>query len=171
MALAGGKERGRRPSDTIPNFILSLIRMIIFDLICCNEHRFEGWFQSQENFDSQLQKGLVTCPFCESVEIRRVPSAVHLSKSSPAADTCSKPTAAISPQGEMLGDYQKLLSTILANCEDVGAQFADEARRMHYKEIPARSIRGQASEDEFKSLHEEGIDVVRLPTVKKEKLN
>ena len=77
----------------------------------------------------------------------------------------------MSPQGEMLGAFQKLMSAIVANSEDVGTEFADEARRIHYKEVPVRSIRGQASEDDFNSLREEGIEVLRLPTIKKEGLN
>lgn len=143
--------------------------MIIFDLTCSNGHRFEGWFQSPDSFDLQLKEDLVACPTCGSVEIRRVPSAVHLAKATEI--TASANAAAISPQGELLNAYRKLVSAIVANSEDVGTEFANEARKIHYLEAPARSIRGQANEQEFESLRDEGIDVLRLPVVKKEDLN
>jgi len=136
--------------------------MIIFDLTCNNDHRFEGWFQSSDSFDFQLKSGLISCPFCGSVEIRRVPSAVHLGKSPAAGVSATEGVAAINPQGELLGAYQKLISAILASSEDVGNEFAAEARKIHYMEAPARSIRGVATDTEFESLREEGIEVLRL---------
>ena len=144
--------------------------MIIFDLTCNNDHRFEGWFQSQENFDAQLEDGLVSCPFCGSVEIRRVPSAVHLGKSA-LIQQAAQSHPVMTPQGELLATYQKLLAAIVSNCEDVGKEFAEEARRIHYMEVPQRSIRGEASTEDFEALREEGIEVLRLPTIKKEDLN
>jgi len=143
--------------------------MIIFDLACDNGHRFEGWFHSSDSFDSQLEEGLVSCPYCGSTELRRVPSAVHLTKATDVPVAAS--TAAISPHGELLSAYQKLVSAIVATSEDVGAEFANEARKMHYLEAPARSIRGQASEKEFESLREEGIEVLKLPVINKENIN
>jgi hypothetical protein len=49
--------------------------------------------------------------------------------------------------------------------EDVGSSFAEEARKIHYKETPERSIRGQTSTDEVSALREEGIDVLALPKI------
>ncbi|MFT3964172.1 DUF1178 family protein [Propionivibrio sp.] len=144
--------------------------MIIFDLTCSNGHRFEGWFQSADAFDAQLADGLVACPFCGSGEIRRVPSAVHLGKTPEQAPPPAN-AAVVTPQGELLNAYRKLVSAIIANSEDVGTEFANEARKIHYLEAPERSIRGQASEKEFEALRDEGIEVLRLPVVKKEDLN
>ena len=70
-----------------------------------------------------------------------------------------------------LAAYQQLVSAIVANCEDVGSDFAQEARKMHYMEAPLRSIRGKASDEDYEGLREEGIEVLRLPIVKKEDLN
>ena len=144
--------------------------MIIFDLTCSHDHHFEGWFQSQENFDHQLKDGLVSCPVCGSIDIRRVPSAVHLSRT---ASTPQKPQGIqmMTPHGEMLAAYQKLLSAIVSNCEDVGKEFADEARKIHYLEAPQRSIRGEASAEDYESLRDEGIEVLRFTGIKKEELN
>ena len=144
--------------------------MIIFDLACSNGHHFEGWFQSADAFDAQLAGGLVSCPACGSGEIRRVPSAVHLSK---APEAAPPPAAApaVNPRGEWWSAYRKLVAAIMAHSEDVGTEFADEARKIHYFEAPSRPIRGQTSEQEFESLREEGIEVSRLPVMKNEDLN
>jgi len=144
--------------------------MIIFDLACQNEHCFEAWFQSQASYDKQLSGALIACPHCGSSQIRRVPSAVHLTK--PASLPASKelPTVPASNTG-LIAAYQRLVSVIVANSEDVGKDFAEEARKIHYMEHPSRSIHGEASADDYESLREEGIEVMCLPTFKKEDLN
>ncbi len=45
--------------------------MIKYQLICDLTHEFEGWFQTGAAFDAQNQAGLVTCPVCDSVKVRR----------------------------------------------------------------------------------------------------
>ncbi len=144
--------------------------MIIFDLTCSNEHRFEGWFQSQENFAHQLKDGLISCPVCGTIDIHRVPSAVHLAKTSSIPQE-TQGIQMMTPHGEMLSVYQKLLSAIVSNCEDVGKEFANEARKIHYLEAPQRSIRGEASAEDYESLREEGIEVLRFTGIKKDELN
>ena len=143
--------------------------MIIFDLACKQQHSFEGWFQSLAAYDNQVGKGLISCPQCGSTEIRRVPSVLHLasSSSSPLANNKTIPPAPMAA----LAAFQQLVSAIVANCEDVGSDFAQEARKIHYLDAPPRSIRGTASSDDYEGLREEGIDVLRLPIVKKEDLN
>jgi hypothetical protein len=145
-------------------------RMIIFDLACNNGHHFEGWFQSADAFDAQRAGGLVSCPGCGSTEIRRVPSAIHLSGTPEAAPPLAA-AARVDPRGEWLNAYRRLVAAIMTQSEDVGTEFAGEVRKIHYFEAPARSIRGQASEKEFESLCEEGIEVFRLPVIKNEDLN
>jgi hypothetical protein len=144
--------------------------MIIFDLCCKQEHPFEGWFQSQDNYDKQLERGLISCPHCGSSEIRRVPSAVHLTKPANTPAPIEQ-LSDISNQTGGLAAYQHLISAIVKNCEDVGKNFAQEARKIYYMETPLRSIRGEASVEEYESLREEGIEVMRLPIHKKEDLN
>jgi hypothetical protein len=151
--------------------------MIIFDLNCKHGHRFEGWFQSADAFDAQLARKLVSCPNCGSGEIRRVPSAVHLARAPeaapPSATASPSPAnaAVVNPQGELLSAYRKLVTAVIANSEDVGTEFANEARKIHYLEAPERSIRGQASDKEFEALRDEGIEVLRLAVLNKEDLN
>lgn len=144
--------------------------MIIFDLCCKKEHHFEGWFQSQDNYDRQLGQGLITCPQCSSSEIRPVPSPVHLTKPVN-TQTSNDPLPVISARTGKLAAYQQLLSVLVSNCEDVGNDFAQEARKIYYMETPSRSIRGEASAEEYETLREEGIEVMRVPILKKEDLN
>ena len=143
--------------------------MIIFDLTCNLGHAFEGWFQSLENYEDQIAQELISCPHCGSIEIRRVPSAIHVSKSVAAKDINAK-KAQVSSE-EMLSLLGQVLSSIIAGTEDVGTGFADEARRIHYLESPERPIRGEASFEEFESLRDEGIEVMMLPTLKKEEVH
>jgi hypothetical protein len=144
--------------------------MIIFDLCCKLEHPFEGWFHSQDTYEQQLERGLISCPHCGSSEIRRVPSAVHLTKPANLPAPIEQ-LPAISAQTGSLAAYQQLISAIVKNCEDVGKNFAQEARKIYYMETPLRSIRGEASVEDCESLREEGIEVMRLPILKKEDLN
>ncbi|HOL65006.1 MAG TPA: DUF1178 family protein [Accumulibacter sp.] len=142
--------------------------MIIFDLTCAHEHRFEGWFQSAEDFASQRERDLIACPICASTEIRRVPSAIHLSRTAGNMTAPGKHPALSSSEeaAAALAAYQRMTTVLLANCEDVGHRFAEEARKIHYLEAPERSIRGETTSEEFAALQEEGIVVFRLPVIK-----
>ena len=144
--------------------------MIIFDLACKQEHSFEGWFQSPSAYDSQVEKRLISCPQCGSNEIHRIPSALHIARPSPAPVATNAETLPVAQMGA-LAAVQQIISSIVSSCEDVGNDFAQEARKIHYQEAPLRSIRGKASDDEYEGLREEGIEVLRLPIVKKEDLN
>lgn len=151
--------------------------MIIFDLACVGEHRFEGWFHSAEDFAQQLARDLVVCPHCASVDVRRLPSAVHLATARPEVSSAAVPAdGGAQPRGAVVPsavdtDLARTLDAMLAACEDVGGQFAEEARRIHYAESPARPIRGEASHDDYEALREEGIDVYRLPRLPKKVLS
>lgn len=144
--------------------------MIIYDLSCDQNHPFEGWFQSQEDYGSQLERGLIACPHCASTLIRRVPSPIHLARSVPAAEAVTA-SPVVDVQSGVRAVFQRIVSAIIAGSEDVGNDFVQEARRIHYLEAPSRSIRGEASTDDYELLREEGIDVLRLPVVKKNDLN
>ncbi|MBN8455172.1 DUF1178 family protein [Accumulibacter sp.] len=144
--------------------------MIIFDLACQHDHQFEGWFQSREDFDSQLASGLISCPHCGSLDIRRVPSTVHLGRSGTQADPPRRESPVVVPavdgRAGALQAFRHMTELLLANCEDVGADFAEEARRIHYVEAPERSIRGVATAEEYAELLDEGIEVFRVQRVK-----
>jgi hypothetical protein len=141
--------------------------MKVLDLRCSAQHRFEGWFASDADYESQLKRQLVACPLCGVTDVSRVPSAPRLNlsgASAPAAqagtDTSQAPQQA---SQQMQGRWLQALRKVLENTENVGDRFAEEARRIHYSEAPARQIRGVASLDEAQALAEEGIDVMPLP--------
>lgn len=141
--------------------------MIVFDLACAQGHRFEGWFPSGDAFERQQAAGQVQCPICESGEVKRLPSArVNVGKAAPPAVAAPAKTESAPAQEAMAGLPPEMLAKlreIVRASENVGPRFPEEARRIHYNEAPARSIRGQASAEEAEALREEGIDFASLP--------
>lgn len=147
--------------------------MKVLDLRCDNSHGFEGWFGSEKDFTSQLERGLVECPLCGSKAVSRLPSAPRLNLSNARESTpqtteqAGASRHAPTPEAQQLQAlWMKAVRHVMANTEDVGERFADEARRIHYGDAPDRSIRGQASADQAAELAEEGIDVLPLPIPK-----
>ncbi len=137
--------------------------MLVLNLSCNREHRFEGWFGSADDFESQLGRGLVGCPVCASTEVQRLPSAPRLNVShlrGPAAEP--KPTPPADPQQQVQQAALQAVQQLLARTEDVGERFAEEARRIHYGEVEQRGIRGRASREEAVALADEGIAVMAL---------
>jgi hypothetical protein len=137
--------------------------MKVLDLQCPHDHRFEGWFASANDFESQLSRKLVACPMCGATEVSRLPSAPRLNLS---GATSAKKTAAGSASadiGDMQAQVMRALREVLEKTENVGDRFAEEARRIHYNEAPARSIRGVTTPEDARALVEEGIDVMPLP--------
>lgn len=141
--------------------------MIVFDLACAHGHRFEGWFPSGEDFERQQGAGLVHCPVCDDGGVKRLPSArVNVPKSLPAPAPAKAPPAIQQPDNAVAGLPAELvehLREVVRSTENVGARFPEEARKIHYNEVPARSIRGKASPEEAEALREEGIDFAPLP--------
>ncbi len=139
--------------------------MIVFDLGCENDHRFEGWFSSSEDFERQQREDLLSCPLCGSHAItRRLTAArVNTGRAEPPAVQMTREQAASQYANFDAARLLKLVSHIVENTEDVGRAFPEEARKIHYREAPERQIRGTASPQEVDALREEGIDVVQLP--------
>jgi hypothetical protein len=134
--------------------------MIVFDLRCAHGHGFEGWFDSGEAFERQLAAELVRCPVCEVASVTRVPSArVSVSKGEPASPAATGAVAGL--PSELL----KQLRAAVRGTEDVGHRFPEEARKIHYEEVPHRPIRGVATPDEAKALADEGVDFAPLPPI------
>jgi hypothetical protein len=143
--------------------------MKVFDLGCERDHSFEGWFASAEEYESQLERGLIECPVCGTHEVRRLPSAprLNLSAGEAAGTEAAQANAQASASLRQLqAAWLKMARHIRDNTEDVGERFADEARRIHYEEAPARGIRGIASRSEAGELAEEGIEVFSFPMPK-----
>ncbi|KRD48479.1 hypothetical protein ASE52_14130 [Acidovorax sp. Root275] len=151
--------------------------MKVLDLQCQLGHVFEGWFASEDDFQSQKQRGLVQCPLCADDHIEKRLSAPRLNLGARAPSSASvEPGPSASSDGGTLqvgtspalspvlqAAWLELARKIVANTEDVGAHFAQEARRMHHGEVQERAIRGQATPGEAMELLEEGIAVMPLP--------
>ena len=140
--------------------------MKVLDLFCEHQHVFEGWFASEADFLSQLERGLVQCPLCGSATINKRLSAPRLNlgaaRNEPQTSNelaVAKPT---DTEPSLTAAWLALAKRILANTDDVGDKFAEEARKIHYGESTERSIRGKASVDETQALIEEGIAVMPL---------
>jgi hypothetical protein len=156
--------------------------MKVYNLACPLDHRFEGWFASEEDCLAQQDKGMLACPVCDSTEITRMPSAPHIAKSSSTAlaasnedlsniGTASGEVVALTGndhsqlEAQVQAAFLKGMRELMGKSEDVGSAFAEEARKIHYKEAPERSIRGQTTLDEAESLREEGIEVLAVPII------
>ena len=149
--------------------------MKVLNLQCAHGHAFEGWFASEDDFQSQQGRDLIECPLCGDIDITKGLSAPRLNLGArapaasddraggaPQAGTGSDVTRLAAASPELQAAYLQAVRNIMANTEDVGARFADEARRIHYGEVTERGIRGQATPEETRELVEEGIDVMPL---------
>lgn len=136
--------------------------MKVFNLMCENEHAFEGWFASTAEFDRQIDGALVECPVCGANAIVKLPAAPRLSLGGAQTSDAKEPVA-MTNDGSMRAAMLQLARHIVANTEDVGERFPEEARRIHYDEAPQRSIRGLASKAEAAELADEGIEVTPVP--------
>ncbi len=162
--------------------------MIVYDLVCGQEHRFEGWFGSADDFARQRDELLIRCPMCDDASIKRRPSANILVGRSPElppvepkeTNARSEEKAPVAqpkalPVAHMDGNVDakmlSLLRRMVSETENVGRAFAEEARKIHYEEAPKRGIRGQATSEEADALREEGIDFMSLPSFLTSDLN
>jgi len=136
----------------------------VLDLHCSQHHGFEGWFASEDDFQSQLARGLVECPLCGDTAVSKKLSAPRLNLGASAPQ--SRQEVMNMPDASLQAAWLKVVRHVMANTDDVGERFAEEARRIHYGETEERGIRGQASKEETQALLEEGIGVLPLPIPK-----
>jgi hypothetical protein len=155
--------------------------MKVFDLRCAHDHHFEGWFGSEDDYVSQVERGLLECPLCGDKTITKMlsaprlnlsssrevaPSAAATQTASAAASATAKPDAAgeVSTRAvDMQTAWLQTVRRLIDNTVDVGDRFAEEARRIHYGEKPERGIRGQATPEEREALRDEGIETMAIP--------
>jgi hypothetical protein len=157
--------------------------MKVLNLCCASSHRFEGWFGSEDDYHSQIERGLVACPVCGDTAVRRLPSAPHVLSSAsralvesndarsaaqalaPASSETSSAVALTDPEPAsrdvaLQTAWLQAMAHVVANTVDVGPRFAEEARRIHYGEAEDRAIRGQATREEARALHDEGVEIM-----------
>ncbi|MCB4822654.1 DUF1178 family protein [Roseicella aerolata] len=155
--------------------------MIHYDLRCSAGHEFDGWFKDSAAFDKQAKAGFVECPVCGGTEVSKRLMAPAIPKKgrtrvkeappapAPAAPPVPAPGATQAAAGpvpaQVLALLQRMRAEVEKNCDYVGKEFAEEARKMHRGESDRRGIYGEASDSDAAALQEEGIEVARLPWV------
>jgi hypothetical protein len=135
--------------------------MIKYALACEKRHSFESWFPDSASYDVQARRGLIACPVCNSTRISKAIMAPSIATGRKAEVA---PVALLDERQQRLREIARhLRQEIIANTDDVGAKFPEEARAIHEGDAPARSIRGQATLDEARALIEDGVGVLPLP--------
>ncbi len=139
--------------------------MIVYDLTCASGgHVFEAWFGSSDDYTAQKARGLVTCPVCGSDQVDKAPMAPAVPKKGNSAPSTATHIGgdleAVKSVMQALAEVQK---KIIANSDDVGERFPDEARAIHVGDAEARSIYGKASPEEAQALRDEGVLIAPLP--------
>ena len=154
--------------------------MIVFDLKCRRDHVFEAWFPDSASFADQAEAGKVVCPVCGSRKVAKALMAPAVLKGSgqdkpmPRAGRAAENegVAAAQPDSDKAAELRSMLRELRkhveANCDYVGPQFAEEARKIHYGETDPRGIYGETSDEEAKALEDEGIEVARVPWLPRE---
>ena len=160
--------------------------MIKYQLICDKSHEFEGWFGDSAAFESQQESALLTCPVCGSADVRRALMAPNLASpktrktdlaeqqpsaqpepqpqpQAPQQASAALPPAAARKMQELMSEIRALQTKIREECRDVGNDFAEEARKIHYGEVEPEGIYGQATAEEREALDEEGIEIMDMP--------
>lgn len=150
--------------------------MIVFELICHDDHRFEAWFGSTADFERQAGTPLLTCPVCSSSEIRKAPAGLHTTRRKRRDTAIDIPVDQVSAPDHVaafppIEQLWRAIRKVVEGAENVGERFPEEARRIYYGEAPQRSIRGRASREESEALRDEGIDVMQLPVPPSEDIN
>lgn len=152
--------------------------MIHYQLRCSQDHGFDGWFKDSAAFEKGAAAGFVDCPVCGDTKVRRDLMAPAISKGALARERAeppppeppqAPPPPAVPTTGPMpaqlLSLLQRMRAEVEKNCDHVGRDFAEEARRMHRGESERRGIYGEATPDEAEALADEGIEVGQIPWV------
>jgi len=152
--------------------------MIRYSLRCERDHTFESWFQSSSAYETQVKRKLVSCPACGSGKVEKAIMAPRIvgkkgregAAPTPPAPTPDAPAPASTPlmmaqERELRAKLKELRDHIVKNADNVGEQFPNEARKMHYGEIEHRPIYGEASPEEARALIDEGVEVSPLPVL------
>ena len=137
--------------------------MIRYRLACPDAHEFEAWFASSEVFDRQIEERDVSCPLCGRSDVAKALMAPSLSTARKRESV--KVAAAHPDQKKIVETLRAVRQQLTANADYVGNRFAEEARKIHYEEVEKRGIYGEATPDDVRGLHEEGIEFHPLPVL------
>lgn len=134
--------------------------MIRFGLVCENEHAFEAWFRNGEDFEAQKSRRLVICPHCGSHEVEKALMAPAVATGKKKAQVA---LGTSEEERKALAQLKALSEKIREKADYVGDKFAEEARKIHFGEVEARGIYGEATPDEAKELADDGVEFMPLP--------
>ena len=148
------------------NYIIGY-RMILFDLQCDKDQKFECWFASSANYQEQLNNKMIVCPYCNSTKIQKSLMAPNINTKSTSKNSKKNNKKKLA-QNNLENQIKKFRKYIEKNTDNVGKNFAEEARKIYYGETKSRPIRGESTEKEAQELIEEGISFSRLPWQRKE---
>ena len=139
--------------------------MILYDLVCPKEHRFESWFRSSNAVEKLIRAGEVSCPTCGSTKVHKAPMAPRIAKGAPTEKALiGKSDGEVTEAMEKaMKAFAELREVVEKKFENVGERFPEEARKIHYGETPGRGIYGDATPEEAESLRDEGIEVQVIP--------
>ena len=141
--------------------------MILFDLQCEKNHKFECWFASTADYEKQLKNKMIVCPYCNSTKIKKSLMAPNINTKSTSKNS-KKSNEKKLAQNDLENQIKKFKKYIEKNTDNVGKNFAEEARKIYYGETKSRPIRGESTKNEAKELAEEGIPFSQLPWHSKE---
>ena len=141
--------------------------MILFDLQCDKNHKFECWFASSIKYEEQLKDKMIICPYCNSTKIQKSLMAPNINTKSTSKNSKKNNKKKLA-QDNLENQIKKFRKYIEKNTENVGKNFAEEARKIYYGETKSRPIRGESTEKEAQELAEEGIQFSKLPWHTKE---
>jgi hypothetical protein len=145
--------------------------MIRYALACAKGHSFDSWFQSSAAYDRQAKRAQIACPVCGTSKVEKAIMSPRVSRGgkgaeAPAPPTSTAPVAMISPQErELRQKLRELRAHVTKSADYVGQKFPEDARKMHYGETDRRSIYGEASPEQAKKLHDEGVEFYPLPVL------
>ena len=129
--------------------------MIRYDLKCAEGHEFDSWFGSSTDFDKLMSAGMVSCAVCGGTDVQKAIMAPRV-KTITENPLSTPPT----PAEQAVKELRK---EIEANADNVGTDFANEARRIHHGDAPERAIFGEAKIEDAKALIDEGVKIAPLP--------
>ncbi|UYN98420.1 MAG: DUF1178 family protein [Devosia sp.] len=136
--------------------------MIQYSLQCSKGHRFDAWFKSAAAYDDQKARGIVSCAQCGDGQVEKAPMAPNVARKDGERLPVSAGHADAARMRELLRQYR---SKVMEEADYVGDRFAEEARKIHFEEVEARGIYGEASRDDVAGLIEDGVDFLPLPDI------
>ena len=135
--------------------------MIKYNLLCKCGKTFESWFSSSSKYDVLKRKKLINCIYCDSTSVKKSIMSPYLFSKSNKTDKKTKLEKNIKKQ---LLNFRRYIEK---NCRNVGNNFSQEARNIHYDKKTSKGIYGKATPEETSELLEEGIEVSTIPWVNK----